>query len=80
MLTEVVGQLLDEDLLRWRRVITRWRAVELNPTAFSQNETEQIVGERASLTGELLKRYEVDDSKNWALSESTGLIYYSEQP
>jgi len=43
MMQELIGRLNPEDLGRWRLCRVKIRSLELNPTAYSQRETEEIL-------------------------------------
>lgn len=53
----VVGQLNSEDISRYRQKRARYEAVELNPGAFSADETYKIVFDLRKIEGELAQQY-----------------------
>lgn len=78
MKPENIVRLEGEDLARWRQVGTRLTGLEMNPGAYSQSETEAIINSRTMFYAELVERYGIDDTRNWALSMSSGLVYYDD--
>lgn len=53
----VVGHLNTEDISRYRQKRARYEAVELNPGAFSADETYKIVFDLRKIEGELSEQY-----------------------
>jgi hypothetical protein len=60
MAIEVIGILEGENLTRWRALCVQIEALQLNPTAYSRDETERIVRQRAIMIAEMLALFEVD--------------------
>ena len=53
----VVGRLDQEDATRWLMAASRYGAVEMNPSAYSARETEEIVIGYHTLLREFERRY-----------------------
>jgi len=66
-----------QDLERWREMMARKEAVEIAATA-TMEECEQAHLEHFRLAGEMVEKYEVDDSEDWNISVFTGDLYYYE--
>ncbi len=75
MLT-VVGTLTQEELVRWRMTHARLNAIEDKPDAYSPADVEQAYLSKWKLGEEFCVRYGVDDSKDWAISCYTGILFY----
>lgn len=76
--TGFAGVLGSEDLSRWQVIHGRRMAVEANPTAYSANETEAAIVAAFRFRGEIVGRFEIDDTREWVISPYTGTIYYEE--
>lgn len=75
MLT-ITDRLTDEDLAAYQRVDARQRAVEINPRAFTAEETETAILAWYEFCSSITRRYEVDESESWSISPTDGTIYY----
>lgn len=54
--------------------VIRRDAVLANPTAYSQQETEDILRRWHQMLGEFVQRYEIDPLANWEYDIYTGNI------
>ena len=78
MMTQVVGKLSSEDLLKWRRITVRFEAVKLHPRAYSQNEVERVLGEYINFMGEIAERFRIEDTRDWDVTTHCGTVFYVE--
>lgn len=77
-IAETAGALNAEDTGRLLLIEARRNALEINPDAFSQGESVEIVRASIVLIGELLKRYDIDEGRQWHISKYTGVITYED--
>lgn len=71
-----IAQLTPKDLAVMQEASARHEAVELNPDAYSANETEQIVLRYYRVMGELAARYELVD--DYHINKWTGQVWEDE--
>lgn len=77
MATQVYhNKLSTEDLMRLRMVVANKKAVEIAPNQHSSEEVRRALMDYYKVLGELIATYEVDDTRDWALSEYSGNITY----
>ena len=78
MLGTEIGRLTEEDLGRLRMAtVKKWAPAE-HPSVYSKEEKEAGMLAYYHLMGELVKRYEIDDTRGWEASPFSGLIYYTD--
>ena len=75
---KVIATLSPEDLERFNAVGLRATALEKNPTAYSQAETESIIMAHRRCMKDLLIRYEVDMDREWEFDIYSGHVMYKE--
>ena len=71
----VLAQMDREDLLRWRMVVVRFHALQLNPGVYSQRETEEILRDKLSLEIEFASKYDLPPDQDWHLDPISGVVY-----
>jgi len=71
---EIVGRMTGELLDRYRRMAAAYEALTLNPTAFTKEESISICYKRLLLMDEVVRRFEVDLTANWAIQPPTGVV------
>jgi len=80
MLTRApVARLTPEDLLLLRSAVTRVDALEYNPRAYSQGETETILLRYHNLMGELAQRYNLGDLRAFTICKWIGNVWEVEE-
>jgi hypothetical protein len=72
----MMGKLTPEELVDWRDVCVRQQAIELNPRAFSQRETLDLVERKFAMVTMLEHVYALDTTREWQISPYDGTIYY----
>ncbi len=77
MITDFICKLKNEDLQRWTALENRMRAIEINPTAFSAEETLQAVAAINRFGLELEQRLDLDPQRDIVIS-ANGRIRYVE--
>lgn len=77
-MTESCGQLSEEDLARFRMIITRRESYRIAPEKYSAQDIEGNEMSHARLMGEIVKRYNLDDTRRWGISAFTGVMVYGE--
>lgn len=65
-----------EDLERWRQVIARKSALELDNVHPSVEEVYEANLAHYRLAGEMAEKYAIDDIESWNISVFTGIAYY----
>jgi hypothetical protein len=73
-----LGRVSVDDLLRWRELVIRNRALELNPGVFTQEETLALVEEKLLAERDFVLAYDIDDTREWLVSPRDGTIYYTD--
>lgn len=71
-----VCDLTPEDLARWRENSVKMRALELNPWAYSKDETEVICRQSQHFWIEAWRTYDLDPKEVWNVDQHTGKIHY----
>ncbi len=77
-LPEVAATLDSEDLNRFTAVELRVAALERNPTAYSQAETETIIMAYRRCAKDILVRYNIDLSREWQIDVWGGVVTYKD--
>jgi hypothetical protein len=72
----VVTTVEAEDWSRWRIWDVQFRALELNPTAYSRQETEDIMRQRQTLWMDTARKYDLDPNREWDFDVYTGVLRY----
>ena len=76
MLTRApIARLDDEDLVVLRSAVIRVDALEYNPRAYSQGETESILLRYHTLMSEFAKRYNLGELRSFTVCKWTGNIW-----
>lgn len=75
-MTTFIGRLTDEELNQLRAVEGRVRAIEMNPDRYSAEETERALIAEWRLNGQIARDYDIDDTRKWMVSPSTGTLAY----
>ena len=70
----VFGKLTEEDLTRWRQVCGQFQALELNPRAYSAQETEAILMRYYRMFGEVYERYNIPEEQVIRIAPTTGQL------
>ncbi len=66
-----------EDLGRWRVHQSKMQAMNLlGSRGYSAREVEETLLKNSTLTGELMERYHIDDSRPVRISVQTGEVFY----
>ena len=80
MLTRApVAKLTEEDLLVLRSAVVRVDALEYNPRAYSQGETETLLLRYHTLMGEFARRYELGELHSFTICKWTGNVWEVEE-
>ena len=76
MLTRApIARLDEEDLVLLRSVFVRHDALEFNPRAYSQAETESILLRYHTLMSELARRYDLGELRSFTIDKWTGNVW-----
>lgn len=78
MTANVIGKLEAEDLTRLRQLVVKRDAYNIAPDKYSANDIEQNEMSYMRLMGEIAERYNVEDSRQWKISQYTGMIIYGD--
>jgi len=70
----VYGTLTEEDLTRWRQVCGQFQSLEMNPRAYSGQETEGILMRYYRMFGEVHKTYSIPEGSVISIAPTTGQI------
>ena len=76
MKPSVVATLNTEDRARYRQLAVREQGYRINAAAYSRDEIEQNEMALFRIREEFIERYELDDTRDWKISISSGLIIY----
>ena len=80
MLTRApIARLDDEDLVVLRSAVIRVDALEYNPRAYSQGETESILLRYHTLMTEFAKRYNLGELRSFTICKWTGNVWEVEE-
>lgn len=71
----VFGTLTEEDLTRWRQACGQFQALEMNPRAYSAQETEGILMRYYRIFGEINKEYDIPKGTLISVAPTTGQIF-----
>ena len=71
----IYGTLSEEDLTHWRQVCGQFQALEMNPRAYSAQETEGILMRYYRTFGDIHKRYSVPEGTLISIAPTTGQIF-----
>lgn len=71
----VYGTLNEEDLTRWRQVTAQYQALEMNPRAYSAQETEAVLLRYYRMFGEIHKTQGIPQGDIIEISPTTGQIF-----
>lgn len=71
----IYGTLTEEDLTRWRQACAQFQAIEMNPRAYSAQETEAILLRYYRLFGEIHKTQGIPQGDIIEISPTTGQIF-----
>jgi len=77
-MSEVIGRLNGDDLLRWRKLVARDTAIHIHPPHWSREEICHHLLESQRFRAEVAARFEVDDTRSWRISAWTGVIWYDD--
>lgn len=67
-----------EDLTLWRNALARKDALEINPEAFNQQESIDVMRNFFEVTGTLFNRYQLEE-EHYSISPHSGRIIESEK-
>ena len=68
-------QLTTEDRARLRLLRARLESMKLNPSPYSRAEIEEAHLSMWAFEGDVVERYEIDDTRVWTISTSTGQVF-----
>ena len=71
----VLGVLEEEDLTRWRQACGQFQALEMNPLAYSAQETEGILMRYYRLIGEIHEKFNVPEGETIQIAPTTGQVF-----
>ena len=75
-MTTKAASLTNEDQGRFALVQSKFESLQTNPDAYSSKETEEIVMNYNKFVGDILRTYEIDETRNWLINVFTGTILY----
>ena len=70
-----IRQLTTEDRAGLRLPRARLESMKLNPHPYSRTEIEEAHLSMWAFEGDVVERYEIDDTRVWTISTSTGQVF-----